>query len=278
MRYAVAVAAAIIGYLVLKTEFDAGFLVKLIVMIPVVFLVTRVWWHQEGIDQRQRNDELKTRVSANQVTGTTVLFIRPFALDKWQGFRNPRRDTAAAYFVPLYSMTVADSVTLDEALRHHLQPEVELVAIGQQGDALGATRFETTEEDWQTWFRDLATRARGIVVFPSGKPGTRWEMGEICSSPDFLQKTVFLMPPNGYHHVDPESTPENLRALLLAHGCELPADVGPGEGVVFDASKRVKGRGKIIEGLLFFAVSKKELSRCMALVSEPAHRQPQEVA
>lgn len=277
LRHGAALLGAILAYLAVK-DGNVGFLLTLAVMVPLFLLVERVWWHEQSIDQRQRNDDFSLEAAAGTISDRTVLFLRPFQLDNMKGFRNPRRDSTAAMFVPLYSLTIAASVTLDEAIRHHLQPDLELMAIGQQKDALGATRLETTEEDWRTSFRDLAARAKAIVVFPSGKEGTRWEMGEICANPTTLQKTVFLMPPNGYHHVDPESTQENLHALLLAYGCELPADVGPGEGVVFDDSKRVKGRGTIIEGLLFFAVSKKELSRCIALVSELSRRQPEEVA
>lgn len=275
LRHGAALFGAILAYLAVK-DGNVGFLITLAVMVPVFLLVERVWWHEQSIDQCKRNEDFGQEAFAGTISDRTVLFLRPFQLDKMKGFRNPRRDSTAAMFIPLYSLTIASSVTLDEAIRHHLQPDYELVAIGQQKDALGATRLETTEEDWRTWFRDLAARARAIVVFPSGKAGTRWEMGEICANPATLQKTVFLMPPNGYQHVDPESTPENLRTLLLAHGCELPADVEPGEGVVFDASKRVMGRGTIIEGLLFFAVSKKELSRWMALVAELSRRQHKE--
>lgn len=276
LRYGAALLGAILGYLAVK-ESNLGFLVTLAVMVPVFLLVERVWWHEQTVDQRVRNVEFGQKASAGNISDRTVLFLRPFQLDNMRGFRNPRRDSTAATFIPLYSLTIADSVTLDEAIRHHLQPDYELVAIGQQKDALGATRLETTEENWRAWFRDLAERARAIVVFPSRKAGTRWEMGEICANPATLQKTLFLMPPNGYHNVDPESTLENVRALLLAHGCELPADVGPGEGVVFDASNRVKGRGTIIESLLFFAVSKVELYRCMALIGDSTHLQQQEI-
>jgi hypothetical protein len=77
-----------------------------------------------------------------------------------------------------------------------VDPQAPLVALGKPGEQIGAGRIVTSDEDWQAKFNQLATRAVAIVLVPSLRPGTRAETDAILSTPEWVIKTMFFVPPD----------------------------------------------------------------------------------
>ena len=77
--------------------------------------------------------------------------------------------------------------TLIEAL------SIPVLALGKPGEAYGAGRILSDEDNWRTVVVELLRRASIIICIPSGHVGTQWELDEILRN-QYLGKTIFLMP------------------------------------------------------------------------------------
>jgi hypothetical protein len=69
-----------------------------------------------------------------------------------------------------------------------------LIALGEEGESIGAARLHSDEETWMSKFRFLAGRARVILTIPASSDGTFFEI-EWLKNNMLLEKTVFIMPP-----------------------------------------------------------------------------------
>jgi hypothetical protein len=74
--------------------------------------------------------------------------------------------------------------------------QAPLVALGYPGEQIGAGRIETGDDEWQGTFKQLAARAVAIILVPSLHCGTRAEIDAILSTPEWLAKTMFFIPPD----------------------------------------------------------------------------------
>jgi len=69
-----------------------------------------------------------------------------------------------------------------------------LVALGEPGEHLGAGRIKTSDADWQQAVKQLVENAKAVLIIPSDRPGTVWEVNHLRTE-NLLHKTVFIMPP-----------------------------------------------------------------------------------
>lgn len=86
-------------------------------------------------------------------------------------------------------------IDVETALVYSLQPVLPIIALGQPGEHVGAGRIETSEDSWQAEILPLLEDASLIMVIPSHRSGTRWEIG-VLRRHGYLDKTVFIMPPD----------------------------------------------------------------------------------
>ncbi len=96
-----------------------------------------------------------------------------------------------------------------------------LIALGRQGEAMGAGRIATDDAKWQTDIRVLMDRARAILCVPSDRPGTMWEMDTLKTA-NLLHKVIFIMPPRSKGDLDTKERWELARQALIGHGLEPP--------------------------------------------------------
>jgi hypothetical protein len=83
---------------------------------------------------------------------------------------------------------------LETVLAYSIAPTLPLVALGKPGEHLGAGRIQTTDEHWQEEILRLMQGARLILIIPSHRAGTLWEIATLQNG-GFLDKTIFIMPP-----------------------------------------------------------------------------------
>jgi hypothetical protein len=96
-----------------------------------------------------------------------------------------------------------------------------LVALGRAGEAIGAGRIVTDDERWQADIRVLMDRARAILVVPSDRPGTLWEIATLQQN-NLLHKVIFIMPPRSTGALDTRERWDVARQAMAAHGLEAP--------------------------------------------------------
>lgn len=281
MRSGILLAITVVTYLVLRNEFgvdDIG--TMLVIIFPLTLITGAAWWADQSQAQRARNEEFRKRqaeLSARfasesspgasdvartdpvAIDGATpappsttvaglpiVLYLRQFEQDGALSFRNPRKDTWQCFVIPLYSIMLPDYVTFDEALRWHFAERFEVVALGEQQGAVGATRWTTSDDTWRRDFAVFCARARLIVIFPTTSPGTAWEIAEICAKPELLAKTAFVVVDPDKVGVDDAGRPVSFAALLGAQGCAVPEKLENGEALMFDAGKRLRHREPLL--------------------------------
>ena len=117
---------------------------------------------------------------------------------------------------------------LETVLAYSIAPTLPLIALGQPGEHLGSGRIQTTDEHWQQEILRLMDTARLILIIPSYRAGTLWEIATLRDN-GYFQKTIFIMPPELEFHgevysTDWQKTVEAAREV----GVEFPLHISSG--------------------------------------------------
>lgn len=138
-----------------------------------------------------------------------ALYLRPFSLDgravqaRWQG---PLAMVVYVGFIGmvlthplvgivLYLMSALGSGArreLEEDLANALATHVPLFALGNE-PSVGAMKLGTPDSEWLARFRELAGRARAIIMVPGASEGSLLEIGEMQRF-GWLNKTLVICP------------------------------------------------------------------------------------
>lgn len=135
--------------------------------------------HQQSI-----NAAAVTSISARDF----VLYLRPFFTSR----QLPVRCRLPSLFE---RWIVGRFWDLELALSLALEGKKLLVAVGDKAGSLGAAKLVSSDEAWQDLVIRLMRGASAIVIVPFARPGTLWEVAQIFSAREILQKTVLIMPP-----------------------------------------------------------------------------------
>ncbi|WP_144240746.1 hypothetical protein [Dyella japonica] len=177
-------------------------------------------------------------------TKCIILFLRPFVLDRDFKVVNPVSPWKR--LIPFYSLAVPSVTSLDDAMAIAIKGYGELIAIGDQAGQIGATRLQTTEENWRNDFAVLAEAASAIIIYGSKQSGTAWETTQVISKGDWLAKSVFIFP---YPTANEGVRGENFVAAkdLLRHaGCVISSKTAHGDGITFSRAKTVSRRVSLL--------------------------------
>lgn len=88
------------------------------------------------------------------------------------------------------------TVDFEQLLAGALDSYSPLIGLGLPGEQVGAGRIHISDENWQPEFRRLAAGALFILMIPSTRQGTAWELNTILEDLALLSKTVFIIPPD----------------------------------------------------------------------------------
>jgi len=83
---------------------------------------------------------------------------------------------------------------LETALAEAMANSYPMVALGEPGEHFGAGRINTSDKTWRADLERLARVASILVVVPSDRPGTAWELEHLLQW-GLLSKCVFFQPP-----------------------------------------------------------------------------------
>lgn len=131
--------------------------------------------------------ELLANIQNSSLTTKTsfVLFLRPFG--------STGQLQAPSLFTSPFMLWV-NTYELEDYLASALKNIGPLVALGKPGENVGAGRVYVAEEDWHNKFILLARTASVILILPSSRAGTLWEISWLKSNGMF-HKCIYVMPP-----------------------------------------------------------------------------------
>jgi hypothetical protein len=118
-------------------------------------------------------------------TSPFTLYLRPFSTtDRLE----------AQYQGSPYQFEVPTHLDLESLLTRAMRKKCPLVALGREGDIHeGAGRITVPTEDWQEAITRLASHAAILVIVPSARQGTLWELKHLADN-GLLSRTLFVMP------------------------------------------------------------------------------------
>jgi hypothetical protein len=130
--------------------------------------------------------------------------------------------------------------------RYELEHQIEratrkvgpLVALGQPLEHIGAGRIAVDDKTWQEAVRLLTRAAALIIMLPSSRAGTQWEIAHILDG-DMMRRTVIIdppnMPPRAGRRFNQAAEWGQVRAVFAQHGYDMPADSKIGRMLFFGA-------------------------------------------
>ncbi len=202
-------------------------------------LVDLVQW----FGQRERDihaDRIYSQLKSGQSGEPFVLYLRPFI----------STNQIAEQRVQLTAIRVADQiqfaptqerVEFEEEIEQALRPLGRLVALGQPLEHFGAGRIRVPDDVWQDAICTLIDNAALIVMLPSPRPGTSWEVNHVIDS-GALARTILVDPPNEKGGLDKAYDPvaewTGTREIFASHGYELPTDDPEGMLIWFGDAKQ----------------------------------------
>jgi hypothetical protein len=126
-----------------------------------------------------------------------------------------------------------EDIDLEIELVRALRAAGPLVALGRPGEAAGAGRVVTSDQEWKVLFRDLVDRAQCVFLVPGRSEGTKWELQQLLKNPELVGKTCLLIPPTARSFGKlpvPDDYSREALAALEDHGIKIPAD--PKDGLL----------------------------------------------
>jgi hypothetical protein len=140
-----------------------------------------------------------------------------------------------------------------------------LVALGRPGEAVGAGRILTEDERWKSDIVTLMRRAKGILLVPSDREGTIWEIDTLRAE-GLLGNVVFVMPPLSRGEYDTGARWAAAKQAMAVHGLEAPEHQD--RGMLF----RLAPDGKLLNAEPLILGSLWSVHRSLKRLSKPRKR------
>jgi hypothetical protein len=181
---------------------------------------------------KQRLDDLAAavlfaRIDAGDIPEEPyILYLRPFA------------STNAVKAIIRINYKTTLTVELEEELSDAVRPIGRLITLGESLEHFGAGRIASSEAGWRETARRLMRHAALIIVVPSTRAGTLWEIEHLLAN-GYMSKTVFLDVPNirvAASDYAQQAEWAGVGALVAASGYQWPADNPEGALIFFGAS------------------------------------------
>ncbi len=221
---------------------SAAALALFVSALVISILIAQLFFELEGwFEQRQRDidaDRIFQSLNGDQpLDEMFILYLRPFVSTGKIGAETTNVIGLRSGPIGQTQFAVmSDRVEFEEEIEKALRPLGKLVALGKPLEHMGAGRIRVEDEVWQDAIKLLIDRAEMIVLLPSPRPGTCWEVEHLLTS-GALKKTIVVDPPNDRgsdeDEYDPVAEWAGVRETFLAHGYVLPEDEEEGSLMIF---------------------------------------------
>lgn len=177
-----------------------------------------------------------------------TLYLRPFASTDLfaEHVLSAAGASVAAGQGVLYGGTAR--VELESQLEHATRPFGELIALGEPLEHIGAGRVLVDESAWRHAVHALCQFAELIVVLPSSRPGTLWEIERILDS-SLIERTVLIDAPNaGEKAKGPFAQSAewaHVRDAFMRRGYDMPPDSKVGVLLYFGRAKSPQASARL---------------------------------
>lgn len=139
-------------------------------------------WHQHRIEKEAGEILALVTSGGDQGNRRFVLYLRPF-LSTTQLASGARS---------VDGMTQSQHIDMEVIFQRVFGRRRSFVALGRPGEAEGAARILTSDEDWWKAFTALAENAELIVLLPSAREGTFREIQWIFETKAFGKCVIFM--------------------------------------------------------------------------------------
>jgi hypothetical protein len=174
-----------------RSEFTmSGLLMSAAIAVPFLLIGSSIIGSGAATEQEGK-DGVAGRIVADGGAGHRYfLYLRPFDSTNAFSISDAHRN---AFAMELYRRDGFDDI--ERVISEALEPTAPFIALGRPGEHRGAGRGLTTEDAWRDTIRHLAQNAMMIIILPSYREGTLYEL-ELLVTRRWLGKTLFVMPPS----------------------------------------------------------------------------------
>jgi hypothetical protein len=139
-------------------------------------------------------------------------------------------------------------VELEAQLELATRPFGELIALGEPLEHVGAGRVLVDESTWQNAVQSLTEHAELIVLLPSSRPGTLWEIERILDS-NLIERTVLIDAPNSGEKAQGAFAQSaewaQVRDAFIRRGYDMPPDSKDGVLLFFGRAKSPQASARL---------------------------------
>ena len=208
------------------------------IVLAQIFYDLEGWFEQKGRDLEAAR--VWQRIQDGRPTKPFVLYLRPFISTNQIAAEDfklaPVRSAPGG---PVHLAPAMERVEFEEEVEQALRRIGPVIALGKPLEHMGAGRIEVTDKVWQDAIGRLMDEATLVVLLPSPRPGTSWEIERLISS-GHLQKTILIDPPNEAGSSDASYDPveewAGVRESFSGKGYQLPEDAPEGQLIWFGQS------------------------------------------
>ncbi len=196
--FGVPISIGLFLYEVIEGRWLTG-LIQFILTMAVIagFVWFTVWLRRrQYAEVQEERDEFANAVADLLLQGHEPppysLYLRPFFTDG-----HLTADEGVARYLTFEADEIADigqKRDMERAAAKALEQHAPLISLGRPNTRLGAGRIETEDENWKALFEKLIAHAQRVIIVPIGQPATMEEIRTIATTPELLEKTVFVLP------------------------------------------------------------------------------------
>jgi len=172
-----------------NTDKDSWLQLAQLVLYISTGVLVGVWYLLYGAFKRRTQLALNDKAALLATSADPfVLYLRPFVTSGRLLVRNSLPNFADRLLLGRWW-------DLELALALALEDMMPMVAIGETRHTFGAAKIRVPDSTWKERFLELARSAKLIVMVPSERPGTIWEIESIQYDAALRSKSLFVMPP-----------------------------------------------------------------------------------
>jgi hypothetical protein len=163
-----------------------------------------------------------------------TLYLRPFAAtNEIQSDTIEALVRATARGPAIFAST---SLELEQQIERAARRVGPLIALGEPLEHIGAGRIRIDEASWRSAVELLTDGAKLIILLPSSRPGTLWEVERLLNS-NLIERTVVIDPPNPPKRARAKYRQsaewEQVRNAFASRNFKLPADSRVGQLIYY---------------------------------------------
>jgi hypothetical protein len=165
--------------------------------------VARTHAKRVAADRTRKATQIVERLRVGRRTAPFNLYLRPFESTGRLFVRNVEHIVGSGFDASTPSVVEIETLIGDILAEW----DIELAALGEPGEHVGAGRVRAKEDQWRDFVAILIKAANITYVLPSADEGTFWEIS-VLKQLGLIERCIFIQPPspsvgNGFERAFP---------------------------------------------------------------------------